>query len=424
MANATMGTMSSMRCDAQTTRRIVERETGQMKNMDLDKLDNCGEVTLGLSATFGCTFAIWILGLNFFDMAVLGWIRSWEPIQFDTFKAPILDSFPAASKGTPGGAFTAMDVDRDGYASKQELRTFLEGLKNPNLKPGEVNYAFHGLDVDEDGKVSESEWSKAFVHNTFFWHDTTTTTTTTAMTTLKSIEVKPAAKVQPANQDQVRKGIAALMHELDGQKGAESAFKDLDLNNDGFSAHGEMIEAMKNLPPPSGVSSNDLFHGMDLNEDGVLELPEFKKVFDEATKGNQHTKSNENEGKDEKEVVHVKVGQPQKTQHSGRVAQVLKELNLKEPPLTLSRFAHGMGSVPPETAFKALDSNEDNEISEAEMVRFAKAFVPPLIETQAVYAHRGMDINDDGRVVPAEMYDTLRFGEFFPTEEQAREMHQ
>ena len=50
-------------------------------------------------------------------------------------------------------------------------------------------------------------------------------------------------------------------------------------------------------------------------------------------------------------------------------------------------------------------NRQDNEISEDEMVRFARAFVPPLTETQAIYAHRGMDINDDGRVVPAEMYD-------------------
>ena len=45
-----MATLNSMRCDAQTTRRLVEREAGQLKNLDLDKLDSCGEVTLGLLA--------------------------------------------------------------------------------------------------------------------------------------------------------------------------------------------------------------------------------------------------------------------------------------------------------------------------------------------------------------------------------------
>lgn len=41
-----MATLNSMRCDAQTTRRLVEREAGQLKN--IDQLDSCGEVTLGL----------------------------------------------------------------------------------------------------------------------------------------------------------------------------------------------------------------------------------------------------------------------------------------------------------------------------------------------------------------------------------------
>ena len=91
---ATMGSMGTMRCDATaaTTRRLVEREAGHVKNMDLDKLDNCGEVpakgnllvtpqvTLGLISVITCTIAVWILGLNFFDMArpscaLLSWAR-------------------------------------------------------------------------------------------------------------------------------------------------------------------------------------------------------------------------------------------------------------------------------------------------------------------------------------------------------------
>ena len=32
----------------------------------------------GLTMTFGCTLVIWILGLNFFDMVGMQWIRSWE----------------------------------------------------------------------------------------------------------------------------------------------------------------------------------------------------------------------------------------------------------------------------------------------------------------------------------------------------------
>eukprot|EP00435_Cladocopium_sp_Y103_P049528 s1169_g15.t1 len=392
--------------------------------MDLDKLDNCGEVTLGLGATFGCTIAIWILGLNFFDMVVLSWVRTWEPLQFDFFKEPILESFPADGDGVPQGAFVAMDSDNTGFASHVELKNFLTHLEHPNLRDHEVSYAFKGMDMNKDGQLSSTEWIKAFVHNTFWYQDTTTTTTqATTLATTPALKIVPQPVPQPfpekeIDEEKVRKGISELMQKLgnNGQRGVESAFGDLDLNNDGFSAHGEMTKAVSELPYPiSGVSPSDLLRGMDINEDDVLEFPEFKKAFQEA-------QGPASAG----EVVHVKVGQPGQPQKytNPRGAKVLKEMGLSEPPLTMSRFADGMGAVPPQTAFKALDSNQDNEISEDEMVRFAKAFVPPLTEQQAQFAFRGMDINDNGRVVPAEMYDTLSFGEFFPSEQQAREMHQ
>ena len=418
MATATLGTM---RCDAQTTRRIVERETGQIKNMDLDKLDNCGEVTLGLGATFACTIAIWILGLNFFDTVGLSWVRTWEPIQFDFFKGPILASFPADSDGVPEGAFQAMDTDSNGYASPSELKAFLTNLDNANLREHEVGYAFKGMDMNQDGQLSTTEWIKAFVHNTFWYKDPTTTTTTLATTpqTTMALKMVPVPQAPQVDPEKVKMGISELMHQLgNGGRSAEAAFGDLDLNKDGFSAHGEMMKALSQLPKvPKVVSSNDLFQGMDSNGDGVLEFPEFKEAFKTNQKG-------QDGGAPSGELVHVKVGGQASNYNNPRGAKVLQEMGLKEPPLTMSRFAHGMGSVPPETAFKALDSNQDNEISEDEMVRFARAFVPPLTKQQAQFAHKGMDINDDGRVVPAEMYDTLRFGEFFPSEEQARAMHQ
>ena len=419
MATATLG---SMRCDAQTTRRIVERETGQIKNMDLDKLDNCGEVTLGLGATFGCTIAIWILGLNFFDMVVLSWVRTWEPLQFDFFKEPILGSFPADGDGVPQGAFVAMDSDNTGFASQAELKNFLTHLDHPNLREHEVSYAFKGMDMNKDEQLSSTEWINAFVHNTFWYQDTTTTTTlATTLATTPAPKIVPQPVPQPFDEDKVRKGLSTLMQKLgkNGQRGAEQAFWDLDLNNDGFSAPGEMTKAVSKLPISTGVSPSDLLRGMDINEDAVLSFPEFKKAFQDAQ---SHEPSPSSDG----EVVHVKVGQPGQGQKytNPRGAKVLKEMGLSEPPLTMQRFADGMGAVPPQTAFKALDSNQDNEISEEEMVRFAKAFVPPLTEQQAQFAFRGMDINDNGRVVPAEMYDTLSFGDFFPSEQQAREMHQ
>ncbi|CAK9101324.1 unnamed protein product [Durusdinium trenchii] len=432
-----MATLNSMRCDAQTTRRLVEREAGQLKN--IDQLDSCGEVTLGLTMTFGCTLVIWILGLNFFDMVGMQWIRSWEThagwMPFEDFQNEVYSSYSPGEDGVPKGAWDVLDVHQGGSVSERDLKVFMTGLRNPIQRPEQVKYSFQGLDLDQDGFIQQSEWNKAFIHSTFFYHKTTTLSTTTLATTQRTTvphTVITVTEPPPIVVDRatLHKFVGEMVKRMgkEGQHSAEQAFGALDLNGDGYAARGELLNALGQLREPMrGQDARVVFQGVDANEDGVVEFPEFKAAFEYAREhegdGTEPHKpaTRTNPGE---ENVEVKVAPPQEQNDNPRLAKVLQEMRLNEPPISMARFVHGMGSVPAETAFKALDANQDNELSQDEMVRFAKAFVPPLTQTEALFAHKGMDINDDGRVVPAEMYDTLRFGHFFTTEEQAREMHE
>ncbi|CAE7033282.1 unnamed protein product [Symbiodinium sp. CCMP2592] len=198
-----------------------------------------------------------------------------------------------------------------------------------------------------------------------------------------------------------------ISHMGDAGKGSpQHALRSFDSDSDGIAAHGEFMDGLGKLPQPvKGEAAEGVFQSLDLNKDGMVTGQEFANAFNQ------------------KHYVQAHGPRPEAQSHpkpdNGRKREVLKDLGLSQAPLTITQFAQGMGSVTPETAFKALDADQNGEISESEMVRFAKAFLPPLTEKQARYAQKGLDVNGDRRVVPQEMYDTLKFGEFFPTEDQA-----
>ncbi|CAE7718345.1 unnamed protein product [Symbiodinium microadriaticum] len=186
-----------------------------------------------------------------------------------------------------------------------------------------------------------------------------------------------------------------ISHMGDAGKGSpQHALRSFDSDSDGIAAHDEFMDGLGKLPQPvKGEAAEGVFQSLDLNKDGMVTGQEFANAFNQ------------------KHYVQARGPRPEAQSHpkpnNGRKREVLK-----------ARFAQGMGSVTPETAFKALDADQNGEIAETEMVRFAKAFLPPLTEKQARYAQKGLDVNGDRRVVPQEMYDTLKFGEFFPTEDQ------
>ncbi|CAE7447262.1 unnamed protein product [Symbiodinium natans] len=456
---ATLGSKSSIRCDAQTTRRLVDQEAGHVKNMDLDKLDSCGEVTLGLVATFACALLVCMVALPFFDVVTMGWVKTWERhvgyVSMSDFKA-----FHVFGEnqfdGDANKAYNAMDKSQDGYVDLTEFRDFVGNLKEPIVKEEQVLFAFNGLDENGDDKLTSAEWDKGLAEPEFYYWETTTTTTMPAADEAASAkkaaeeaaakeaaaqraaakaaaeqeaaELKAAMARQQARQKAEREGPKAKiekpppapvweddvsMNDLinrmgDAGKGsAQHALRSFDRDGDGIAAHGEFLAGLGKLPQPvKGPAAEGVFQSLDSNQDGMVESQEFANAFNRK----RYVQANVQKSQGQSHM---------RSKNAQRETEVLKDMHLSQPPLTIAQFAQGMGSVTPETAFKALDADQNGEISETEMVRFASAFLPPLTAEQARYAQKGLDVNGDQRVVPQEMYDTLKFGAFFPTEDQA-----
>mmetsp|Transcript_33087 Transcript_33087/g.103181 ORF Transcript_33087/g.103181 Transcript_33087/m.103181 type:complete len:162 (+) Transcript_33087:2-487(+) len=129
--------------------------------------DVCGEVGLGLLATFSAALALWVISVPFFDMFGVAWIKTWPerfppPISLAAFKERM-----RAVYSNPMAAFAVMDTNQDEFA---DLGEFVKGARtfDPPLSKIEARYAFLGLDRDGDGLLESMEFSTALAFRTFF----------------------------------------------------------------------------------------------------------------------------------------------------------------------------------------------------------------------------------------------------------------
>lgn len=397
-----------MRCAAES-RRLVESGTGKVtRNVDLDKLDNCNEVLLGLLATFTITSLVCIFALPFFDLVLMPWMKSWEPepITLQQLKVSMYASYP-----NPDSAFWEMDADKNGLVTLSEFLNVAQKFKPP-VNGTDGDYAFHGLDMNRDGFLSRTEFKEALDLPSLFYVPTTTTTTTSAAA-LPVPEQPPLVIVQqpPKQTKSIYSLLAApnfnqLLWYMDpsGKSPEADYFRKIDLDNDGFAANGEFRLGLSRLQPPIvGEAAQKVFQNLDLNGDNVVESTEFFEAFQAK-----------------------RYLPPQQSGQAGRTpgeVQALQDLKLSWPPITMEQFKSSMGAVTPDVAFSLLDANHDGEISAQEMFAGSHAFAPPLSQVQSTFVHRGVDINRDGMVVPAELSDTIKTGHFFPTMAEAQASH-
>jgi len=418
----------NLRCDAGQTRRLMDKGAGEVKNVDIDKLDNCSEVYLGLLTTFLVTALIWALALPFFDVAGMNWIKGWEgspgEVSMKDFKDNVYLSFPATSSGVPMGAFQHMDENHDGMIVEPEMSIFLGSLQTPMNSTDQVEYIFNGLDKDQNHLITTQEWADGFKGDQFYYWKTTTTTTTTTSQAPPEVVPEPAstAPAPPAPPAPVpivapppviaSKGKISMEQLLkqmgeEGEGSEAHTLKAFDGDGDGYAAHGEFIKGLSMLPQPiDGQQAEAVFDALDVNRDSVVDSEEWFKAFNSKHFLNTAP------------VVVTTTMPPNPLK-----VQALKDLGLTSPPITMQTLKEAMGSVTPEVAYQALDKDKNGEIDENEMIVGGKGFSPPLSDVEAKYAHRGVDINNDNKVVPAELYDSLKYGHFFPTIAQAQAAH-
>jgi len=400
------------------------------KNVDFEKIDNCSEVALGVFCTFALTLVMWLVALPFFDVAGFNWMRSWErvpgQISLAHFKENLLYDYPASGEaGIPAGAFEIMDSNHDGYVVFDEYDHFMGSLTNP-MNGTTASYTFKGLDADKDEVLTPNEFTNGLSQPEFYYFQTTTTTTETqadfapapapeqpaAAATVITDQPEGAAIENTApptgppsvvNGDISMEQLQTMMGDL-GSAEELTAFQAFDLDKDSFAAKGEFLEGLKQIQQPiTGSAAEGVFQNLDVNKDNMVGSDEFFKAFQAGH--------------------YVSIAPPQATTTSAPPnplkVKALQDLGLSAEPLSLSAFTARLGAMTPQEAFNSLDADQDEEISEDEMVQGGKAFAQPLSEIEAKYAWRGLDVTGEGKVVYPEMADTMSFGNFFPTHDQA-----
>mmetsp|Transcript_2267 Transcript_2267/g.4129 ORF Transcript_2267/g.4129 Transcript_2267/m.4129 type:complete len:428 (+) Transcript_2267:147-1430(+) len=420
-----MADLTSLSCAAES-RRLVDDTKGSVgKNVDIEKLDNCSEVALGLLSTFLITIVLWFLALPFFDVVGFNWMRSWErepgQISLVKFKENLLYDYPAtAEDGIPAGSYEIMDANHDGYVVPDEYSEFMGSLTTP-MNGSTATYTFKGLDADKDNVLTQKEFNAGLAKSEFYYFEATTTTTTLAAPApVPAPPPTPEAQSAPASgsthtaaptvhTDAESTGDLSMQELLDrmgdlGHGEELTAFQAFDLDKDSFAAKGEFLKGLQQIQQPvTGDAAEGIFKSLDMNQDNVVESEEFFKAFQSKS--------------------YVSIAPPQVTTTSTTPnplkTKTLQELGLNAEPISLETFTSRLGSVTPEEAFNTLDADKDNEINQEEMVAGAKAFAVPLTDIEAKYAQKGLDVTGDGKVVYPEMSDTMKFGNFFPTREQA-----
>eukprot|EP00425_Heterocapsa_triquetra_P030621 CAMPEP_0195123828 /NCGR_PEP_ID=MMETSP0448-20130528/129501_1 /TAXON_ID=66468 /ORGANISM="Heterocapsa triquestra, Strain CCMP 448" /LENGTH=697 /DNA_ID=CAMNT_0040161399 /DNA_START=7 /DNA_END=2097 /DNA_ORIENTATION=- len=163
----------TLRCSSDS-RRLVQTQEGLKSKVDIDKLDSCNEVTLGLCATVCLATAICVFAMPLFQVAGMAWVQAWERLHPSHPVAPItLAAFNHRMNATyksPLEAFEAMDENMDEFADKAE---FFKGVSrfSPPLTQKQAEYAFKGLDENNDQLLESMEFENAVKFPTFYHQD-------------------------------------------------------------------------------------------------------------------------------------------------------------------------------------------------------------------------------------------------------------
>lgn len=157
------------------------------------------------------------------------------------------------------GVFDAIDQDRDGKITREELREHLSGIEM--LQPDAVERIFALVDVaPADGTISRSELRKAFTR-----HESITL----------RLALGLASGVRRALAVDSMPPSSAARHML-----ADEVFDTIDTNQDGQISNGELrAHLVSRGVSVSETTADALFRAMDIDHDGSISRSELRDVF-------------------------------------------------------------------------------------------------------------------------------------------------
>lgn len=260
-----------MRCATESRKLVKDATAGagnvSEMNVDLEKIDGCSEVTLGLLATFITTILIVVVFLPFFNVAGISWVKSWDTdshvITMPEWKAALRNSYHDVGQTV----FNAMDKDADGIVHFPEFRQV--GLMlTPRINASDIEYAYKGTDENQDGVLDLDEYMDAMAYDHFFAPPVQKTTTTP----MPSVPLPQAQMTFPE-----------MLAHMEGEAHVSptDAFDELDIGGGGTVSPDEFSKASKMFPRPlSDGEAAFCFGQLDRNGNNKVEAVEFFQAYE------------------------------------------------------------------------------------------------------------------------------------------------
>jgi len=280
------------------------------KNVNIDKLDSCNEVAIGLFSTIGVTLAIWALAIPLFDIAGMSWMRGWEGsgmnmprLKYAFAQAGVYEERMQLSMVVDNLNVSDFLLDC-GDVQAPVRKSQLEATMKRSL---EENFGSVITDADFEATLSDAHTRAStcggrrlavgipqvagmhvLLSVTVVRKDSIDRDTHELQQKLNTNldRLKSNLEMDLTSNDEIRSADngAALVVRLEGtwglERSSDTAFGHLDINKDGFVTWDEFSNRTQALDEHiNPEEARHAFAGLDENQDGTLEKLELREAF-------------------------------------------------------------------------------------------------------------------------------------------------
>lgn len=345
-----------------------------------------------------------------------------------------MNALKARMSGTsPQDAFLKMDGDGDGFMGASDFGgTAALTVFHPALTPEQASYVFDGFDANRDNYVCISEFFGALRLGAF--HQTPESLhaigaiVKTKVPSVADQSNLPPGGPAPEKNDSASAPITEVEFLKRINRGTiEDVFASIDENKNAEIDRDEYIRlaAFQFTPPLNQKEVVYTFKGMDSDGDGSITAREWFGIF----KIGHFFRSPQEVLEAERQILpnpppttststeppppySLSAPLPSSSAH-GPVS--LDQEGKWQSPIKLEMFVESMRHkfASPQQAFGTMDRSGKKLLVFDDFVSGVKAFVPPLDDTQAMYAFKGFDVNTDHLISEAEFRGSLTLDHFF-----------
>jgi Ca2+-binding EF-hand superfamily protein len=243
------------------------------RSINVDKLDNMNEVTLGILAVICASLVILGVVFPIYEVGGIAWIRSWEEpvgnLTIVSTRAPVT-SLAVATTTARIAAATSTTTATIAITTTFHLLDVIDSLDEFRRKAkhwaGSMKVACHRFDVAGGGSISQVDFTRVAVA---FMN----VSKEIAVTVFQAFDAEGDGKITPevcdVNVEWFRRKLTVI-------GSPEAIFKNMDFDKDGKLSEHEIVSIGKMLTPRiSAAMMRSLMHDLDQDRDGVISIYEF-----------------------------------------------------------------------------------------------------------------------------------------------------